>query len=147
MNRLDNGCWEWSAGRVRRKGANYGRFAIEGTHVRTHRLAWELTHGAIPEGLWVLHRCDNPPCCNPDHLYLGTVVENVRDMHERGRYKPPYRGRTHCIRGHEYVEPNFSWRLPRGNQRYPSRVCRICAGERTVEWRIAQRVSRPEIAA
>lgn len=53
--------------------------------LQTHRAAYLVRHGLIPEGLWVLHRCDNRPCINVDHLYLGTVTQNVRDMFERGR--------------------------------------------------------------
>lgn len=50
-----------------------------------HRLAWEFARGPIPEGQWVLHRCDNPPCCNPSHLFLGTQTENDADRTTKGR--------------------------------------------------------------
>lgn len=52
---------------------------------KTHRAAWELEHGPIPDGAWVLHHCDNPPCCNVEHLYLGTAKENARDQEIRDR--------------------------------------------------------------
>jgi hypothetical protein len=52
---------------------------------RTHRVAWELAFGPIPEGLWVLHHCDNPPCVRPDHLFLGTNLDNVQDKCRKGR--------------------------------------------------------------
>ncbi len=51
-----------------------------------HRLAWTLAHGSIPEGMKVLHRCDNPPCCNPEHLFLGTLSDNIQDCIAKGRY-------------------------------------------------------------
>lgn len=76
-------CWEWQASRRRR---GYGQIGARGrTSAAAHRVAWELTHGPIPDGLWVLHRCDNPPCVNPAHLFLGTAQDNVADMNAKGR--------------------------------------------------------------
>lgn len=78
-------CWEWAAGRSKH---GYGRvdFHYPGKTSRiASRVAWEMTHGPIPDGLHVLHECDNPPCCNPAHLFLGTHLDNVRDMHRKGR--------------------------------------------------------------
>ena len=51
-----------------------------------HRIAWQLTHGAIPKGMFVLHRCDNPPCVNPAHLFIGTQRDNLRDCFAKGRH-------------------------------------------------------------
>jgi hypothetical protein len=53
--------------------------------VRAHRVAWELTYGPIPAGLYVCHHCDNPPCCNPAHLFLATNAGNAQDMSRKGR--------------------------------------------------------------
>jgi hypothetical protein len=78
-------CWMWSGARLKHR--NYGVFydvAIRRT-VLAHRRAWEVTHGPIPAGQSVLHRCDNPPCCNPAHLFLGTQLDNMRDMARKGR--------------------------------------------------------------
>lgn len=76
-------CWEWLASR---KPSRYGQFTLPGNKlVRAHRMAWVLTHGEIAGGLCVLHRCDNPPCCNPGHLFLGTLRDNARDMLAKGR--------------------------------------------------------------
>lgn len=60
-----------------------------GPTLLTHRVAWESANGPIPGGLRVLHRCDNPPCCNPAHLFLGTAAENADDMVQKGRQHHP----------------------------------------------------------
>lgn len=63
----------------------YGRGWVEGRHVRAHRWAWETVNGAIPTGLHVLHRCDNPPCVNISHLFLGTNADNIQDRSRKHR--------------------------------------------------------------
>ncbi len=82
---VDSGCIEWTG---YRRPLGYGEIGVgrrdEGT-VATHRAAWELAHGPIPAGMFVCHRCDNPPCCNVDHLFLGTCADNVADMVAKGR--------------------------------------------------------------
>ena len=77
-----DGCWVWTAS-IRSDG--YGRLRVGGTTKLTHRVSWELNCGALPDGLCVLHRCDNPPCVNPDHLFLGTHQDNIRDRDQKGR--------------------------------------------------------------
>ena len=80
-------CWEWQGSR---KPNGYGQILVIPDHgprrvAYTHRLAWELFYGPIPPDLYVLHRCDNRPCCRPQHLFLGTHVDNMADMAAKGR--------------------------------------------------------------
>jgi hypothetical protein len=84
--RSDLDCWPWLAhGTTNTVGALYGRFRFGGKMRASHRVAWELTHGPIPAGLVIRHKCDFSRCCNPSHLELGTQKDNVRDRYERGR--------------------------------------------------------------
>jgi hypothetical protein len=78
---LPTECWEWQGARY---DYGYGRVHWNGEW-RAHRASYTVHVGAIPRGLYVLHRCDNPPCLNPDHLFLGTQAENIVDMVRKGR--------------------------------------------------------------
>lgn len=76
-------CWEWTA---YRKKNGYGQFTLRtGLFVGAHTVSYALTHGPIPAGLSICHRCDNPPCVNPDHLFLGSQRDNTLDMFAKGR--------------------------------------------------------------
>lgn len=112
-------CWEF---RGARNSSGYGIFQMGrgiGTQ-KAHIVAWELTRGAR-NGLWVLHKCDNPPCCRPDHLYLGTQADNARDMSRRGRSRGSKV--TECPQGHPYDEKNTYFTEGR-------RRCRTCRQEK-----------------
>lgn len=76
------GCKLWFGASV---PAGYGNISVNGRLLRTHRVAWELVNGPIPQGLHVLHACDMPACINVAHLFLGTATDNMRDMVAKGR--------------------------------------------------------------
>jgi hypothetical protein len=82
VNRTD-GCWEWAGGRL---ATGYGYFRLKGRPVTAHRFAWYLAHGNIPPGAFVCHRCDNRKCANPEHLFLGSHLDNMADVVARKRH-------------------------------------------------------------
>lgn len=75
-------CWVWTGGKGR---GGYGQTTFNYKHKAAHRAAWEVTFGEIPSGMMVCHRCDNPPCCNPHHLFLGSNSENQLDSVKKKR--------------------------------------------------------------
>lgn len=89
----NSGCWLW-LGAVRANGYGVVGIQVNGNW-RTksaHRASWEISYGGIPSGMSILHRCDVRCCVNPEHLFLGTQLDNMRDMHSKGRYtRSPYK--------------------------------------------------------
>ncbi len=106
------GCWEWT-GATGQHG--YGQLRIAGRLHTAPRIMFYLTRGYLPA--CVCHRCDNPGCVNPTHLFGGTHSDNMRDCVRKGRHH--WTARTHCPRGHEYGQENT-------RQTKHQRVCRQC---------------------
>ena len=93
--RKADGCWEWQGAR---QGRGYGFFSRRSTYQLAHRFAYELANGPIADGQFVCHRCDNPPCCRPDHLFLGAPADNSADMVAKGRASAPGGTRHYAAR-------------------------------------------------
>ena len=108
--RGEGDCWEWTAAV---SGKGYGKTSIDGKEAATHRWAYESFHGEVPPGLFVCHRCDNRRCMNPEHLFVGTAIDNFSDMVAKGR--------------HSF---EFHRNGPHGNDGYYNRkgewICRVC---------------------
>ncbi len=79
-------CWLWTGGKFNH-GGGYGQTTYKTKHWPSHRLAWFLTHGILSDEIKVCHKCDNPPCVRPSHLFLGTPQDNTTDMVSKGRWK------------------------------------------------------------
>jgi len=127
--RTSNGCMEWI---YSTNHSGYGQIHVDGGTIGTHRLAWSLVHGPIPDGLKILHHCDNPPCAQtkptegfPEgHLFLGSPADNTADMLAKGRHLGHLV--THCPAGHLYDEAN-TYVTARGH-----RKCRACHNARSL---------------
>jgi hypothetical protein len=96
-----DGCWPWTGGKISSKrpygvlqfnrrapGERRGVYLIRKSY-KAHRISWQIHFGPIPDGLFVCHKCDNPPCVRPDHLFLGTALENRHDAMKKGRLTGP----------------------------------------------------------
>lgn len=100
------GCWVWRGAKSKR----YGIFYLNGKKEKAHRLAWLFTHGSIPPDKMACHKCDNPPCVNPDHIFWGTMSDNIRDCVAKGRhvYNGTNQNKTHCPKGHPLSGANLA---------------------------------------
>lgn len=122
------GCWIFEGG-IDSRG--YGRVGRRpGVSRRASRVSYHLFYGSIPNGQCVCHRCDVPLCINPNHLFLGSQADNMRDMHRKGRAAKPYKAR--CKNGHELIS------VPWANRK----ICRICLREACQRFRDKRRAQR-----
>lgn len=121
----NSGCWNWIAA----KSKGYGVFVFQGKRCLTHRLIYSIAHHD-PGANFVLHRCDNPACCNPNHLFEGDQFANMQDMAAKGRWQKNHHGlnKTHCVRGHPLFGENV--RL----NKHGRRVCRACMSIHYRKW-------------
>lgn len=114
--RSESECWLWTAGK---KEDGYGAFSNdERRQVGAHRFAWELENGPVPDGYLVCHRCDEPSCCNPGHLFLGTPAQNSADMRAKGRQAKGERVSTNKLGSGSVSAIRCLWALGVGSQQY-----------------------------
>lgn len=83
----ESGCWEWQGSRSKQGYGQINRIMLSKHPTTIHRLSWQIHYGEIPEGMCVLHGCDNPPCWKPEHLFLGTHQDNTDDKIQKGRMR------------------------------------------------------------
>lgn len=113
-----DGCWRWTG---KPSSAGYGRVGVGKRRVVfAHRRAWELTHGPVPDGMCVLHRCDNPICVRPDHLFLGTRGDNARDMASKGRAH--LQRRPHAMAGDKHWSRQKPTLVRRGEDHHQAKL-------------------------
>jgi hypothetical protein len=126
-------CWEWTGGGTE---SGYGRTTRDGKGYTLPRLVYERYVGPIPEGLWVLHRCDNPRCVNPTHLFLGTHKDNMADMVAKGRHCPVSGERNKSARLTEAQVREMRLRRQAGEQ------VKVLAGEYGVSGMTVSKITR-----
>ena len=125
------GCWEWTWSK---DGDGYGHFHARPITQRAHRFSYYIYKAELKDGLCICHSCDNPSCVNPDHLWQGTIKQNNQDALAKGRKIPPFRGITHCKRGHEFTEENTYHQKGKN-----SRICRACRRVKIRDWKRRKR--------
>ena len=133
----ERGCWEWNGAR---NSNGYGNLGLGGGRTgAAHRVSYEVHHGPIPDGMFVRHKCDNPPCINPDHLLIGTPRQNSGDMVKRRRTRSYASGRFGDMCANGLHQINSQDDLVQGSRN--SQMCRECYRE-TIARNIARRRER-----
>lgn len=134
VSKLQSGCWEWVGGKNQ---DGYGKFWVVSRSHGAHRVSWVIHNGQIPKGIQVLHKCDNPPCVNPSHLFSGSNLDNVSDRVAKGRSNAT-RGENHhfrlhpekIIRGDEHFSRRHPELIPHGIEHHkatlnPEKILKI----------------------
>jgi hypothetical protein len=124
----ESGCWDYNGFIHPSRGMEhrgprwgYGSTFYRGKSIRTHKMAYICAHGPVPKGMCVMHKCDLPRCCNPEHLKIGTYAENSAEASAKGRSDRQWQ--THCGRGHEFTPENIYHPPGRPN----ARSCKECS--------------------
>lgn len=141
VNKTDN-CWVWIGSLGGSPPKNYGQFWMNGKIRKATHVSWELHHKkAFPLGLMACHSCDNPPCVNPQNIFVGTMKENIIDASKKGRLHPQMGSRKSCKNGHDLTV--------KANKK-DNGYCGACAKDIKTRWinkniehvRLAQRIRR-----
>ena len=129
-------CWEWLAGKTRE---GYGQFKVDGKQHPAHRVAFKLAYGYLPAGLLVRHTCDNPGCCNPNHLILGTNQDNMSDVAARNRLDKRVKGEGNFSESVYNSCKPITWKMPAF---YRVIHCKYCGAEHVTAQSETQYCSR-----
>lgn len=135
-------CWQWVAGSNQH---GYGTFFDGERCTKAHRFSYALQNGSIPDGMDICHKCDNPPCCNPNHLFAGTAQDNITDAIAKGRHVPPppnqVEGETNGLAQYTHVQVREFRRLYTEGQISISAFANLHGVPVTSMWRIIKRIT------
>ncbi len=119
-----NRCWIWTGTKTGHPKRLYGTIYFQGKPIQAHRLSWFIKYGQQPK-LNVLHKCDNPPCVRPSHLFLGTQKDNMMDAARKGRLIPWNANKKRCHNGHALIGSNLIFYKRKGKKNL-GHTCRTC---------------------